>query len=88
MTIQIKIKKENIEVYILKSIAKYYEKYGERPTVLIITKSLLSWLKIVLLDKKKYSNQWTWGNEINVKLTKFENLEIISTFREEVIEVY
>ncbi len=80
-----------INDYIIDKKIKYYEQYRQSPTVLIISYPLFNWLKTACLDNLKYgvgSFKESILLETKFGLGNFEGLEIVKTYKDNIIEVY
>ncbi|HDL50757.1 MAG TPA: hypothetical protein ENG37_01935 [Firmicutes bacterium] len=79
---------QDIDDKIRTYIINYFEKYGVRPSVIIISKPLMNWFKHTLMEKARYANEGTWKPELNCQLMTFEGLTLFETFKENIIEVF
>lgn len=77
---------KDIDEKIIEDIADYYDKFGRRPTTIIISKPLMDWLKKTLISKSSYSD--SWRHELNCDIKTFDGLNIIETLKQNVIEVF
>jgi len=79
---------KDIDDKIREDICNYYEKYCKRPSTLIISKPLFNWLKRTLMEKAKYANTGAWKEELNCQIMTFEGLTIVTTLKDNIIEVF
>ena len=81
---------EDIDVHLRSLITSFTERYGKRPDCIILSRPLLGWLSEVC-QKKAFLLNNTIGvlkAEQILGLKEFEGMQLITTARDNIIEVY
>jgi len=75
----------DIDIYIREKIINYHKKYHCKPKVIILSKPLLNWFKKIIFDKYYFLD---YGTQLPDNNITFEGINIIETFKDNIIEVY